>query len=497
MQGRQALSNRAPFTIPSVAVRPAEPDGCGTWTAERLDGWLRSSYDGDPAIVLAHGVPGTSDEGLRAVEPLVRACSGLWIAHESEALTPEGGREEPFRVRRLRPDSDDDRSHYQAFANEALRPLCHRAHVKPSFRVDDFTAYWRVNLQFADAVAEEAATESPLVLVHDYHFAPAPLLIRGRLPYSRIITFWHIPWPDWQAFDICPWRQHILEGLLGSSIVGFQTPLDCRNFVETVERCLGAHVDRHHEAITYDGRQVLVRAYPTSVRWPGWWASCSPDVDVCRASIRRQLRLPADMLLGVGVDPLDQAKGLEEKLLAIERLLGCYPEFRRTFVFTQLVAPGHGALPGTCELRLRVRALRDRINAAFGDDGHTPVILIEDAHAPSHVNMFLRAADFCYVASLHDGMNLVAKEFVAARDDEAGVLVLSAFAGAARELPDALIVNPYDTDESAAILAQALTMTGDEQRARMRRLRSVVSEFSAWRWTAQILSDAARLRKER
>ena len=224
--------------------------------------------------------------------------------------------------------AEDERAYYYGFANEALWPLCHRAHVKPSFRADDFTTYWSVNAQFADAVVNEATNDSPLVMVQDYHFALAPLLIRERLPQARIVTFWHVPWPDWQAFEICPWGRYLLEGLLGSSILGFQTPLDCRNFVETVERCLGAHVDRHHEAMTYDGRQVLVRAYPTSVRWPDWWASCSPDVEVCRDSIRRQLRLAPSVRLGVGVDRLDHTRGLEEKLLAIERLLECYPEYR-------------------------------------------------------------------------------------------------------------------------------------------------------------------------
>jgi trehalose 6-phosphate synthase len=477
-----------------------------------LDG--RSTAGREPVIVLAHGEPGGTGEGsgsdgtqalighASAVEPLIRACSGVWIAPETRLTsTPEDsipipdGR--PFRVRRLPLQNGEECACYYGFANEALWPMCHRVHVKPKFRADDFTTYWRVNARFADAVVEESNGASPLVLVQDYHFALAPLLIRERLPHARIVTFWHIPWPDWQAFEICPWGRYLLEGLLGSSILGFQAPLDCRNFVETVERCLGAHIDRHQEAITCDGRQILVRPYPTSVRWPGWWASCSPDVEICRDSIRRQLGLPADAHLGVGVDRLDHSKGIEEKLLAIERLLECYPEFRRNFVFAQLLAPGRESLPGSSELRARVRGLAERINAAFGSDGHQPVVLLEGDHAPSHVNLFLRAADLCYVGSLHDGMNLTAKEFVAARDDGAGVLVLSTFAGAARELTDALIVNPYDTDAAASVLARALTMPADEQQERMRRLRSVVAEFSAWRWAAHILSDAARLRRER
>ena len=484
-------------------VNPGEPDACGTWTAERLERWLRASSEREPVYVLAHQEPGSRRGGNgpgSAVEPLIRACSGVWISHdsapESAGEDEMAARHQPFRLHGVRVAEEERRAFY-GFANEALWPMCHRAHVKPTFRADDFTSYWRSNAQFADAVRDAADGASPLVLVQDYHFALAPLLIREQKPNARIVTFWHIPWPDWQMFEICPWGRYLLEGLLGSSIIGFQTPLDCRNFIETVERCLGAHIDRHHEAITYDGRQVLVRAYPTSVRWPDWWASCAPEPKVCRASIRQQLRLAPDVRLGVGVDRLDHTKGIEEKFLAIERLLECYPEFRETFVFAQLAARCHEGPAACCDLRARVVAVRDRVNQTFGSDGHQPIVFLEEDHAPSHVNLFLRAADFCYVGSLHDGMNMVAKEFVAARDDERGVLVLSTFAGAARELGDALILNPYDIDAAASVLARALTMTDDEQSTRMRRMRAVVAEFSAWRWAAQILSEAGRLRRER
>jgi trehalose 6-phosphate synthase len=490
----------------------SEPDAFGTWTADRLQQWLRSSTERDPVLVLGQRAPGARRGGngpATAVEPLIRACSGVWITADDAA--PPSAATDPFRVQTLTID-DAERRAASSFAHEALWPLCHRAHVKPTFRADDFTTYWRVNAQFADAVDVEYANEStaaarsgmalareasPIVLVQDYHFALAPLLIRERRPSSRIVTFWHIPWPDWQTFEICPWGQHLLEGLLGSSILGFQTPLDCRNFIETVERCLGAHIDRHQEAVTYDGRHVLVRAYPTSVRWPDWWASCVPSAEVCRESIRQQLGLPGDVRLGIGVDRLDHAKGIEEKFLAIERLLECYPEFRGRFVFVQLAAPCHEG-PAPCrELQARVHAVRDRVNRTYATAGLEPIHLVEGEHAPSYVNMCLRAADFCYVGSLHDGMHLVAKEFVAARDDERGVLALSTFAGAARELSDALILNPYDIDGTASVLARAVTMPAEEQIERMRRLRAVVAEFSAWRWAAQILSDAARLRRQR
>jgi len=466
----------------------------------------------EPVILLSHRapsigrpVPAQSTEErshvdaamsgpVAAVEPLIRACSGVWVAHGSGE--PEIKGPTAYRVRHVALEDEDERSRFYGFTNEALWPMCHRAHVKPQFRPDDFTTYWTVNARFADAVCEEANGPAPLVLVQDYHFALAPLSIRERLPASRIIAFWHVPWPHWQDFEICPWGRHLLEGLLGSNIVGFQTPLDCKNFIETVERCLGAHVDRYQDALTFNGRQVLVRAYPTSIRWPGRWSACSPSVQVCRTSIRRQLRLEPETLLGVGVDRLDYTKGIEEKFLAIERLLECYPEFRQRFVYAQLAAPSRIDRPAYRELSARVLATSERINNRFGTGSYRPILLLENHHAASHVNIFLRAADFYYLGSLHEGMNLMAKEFVAARDDERGVLVLSMFAGAARELTDALSINPYDIDDVASVLARALTMPDDEQADRMRRLRSVISEFSAYRWAAQLLSDAARLRPE-
>jgi trehalose 6-phosphate synthase len=459
-----------------------------TWTAERLDAWLRSANAREPIVVVARDLS-------TPVEPLLRACSGVWIAPDGD----EGSNPHPaYRVRAVAVDGEEARHQRDAFtfSEDGLWPLCHRAYIKPVFRPNDFTAYWAANAAFAEAACDEAEGAAPLIFVHDYQYALTPQLIRERHPLARISTFWQIPWPHWQDFEICPWSRYLLEGLLGSSIIGFQTPLDCRNFVETVERCVGAHVDRYQDAVTYNGRQVLVRVYPSSVRWPDRWASCSPPATVCRDAIRRQLHLPGGVQLVVGVDRLDHAAGIEEKLLAIERLLECYPEFQGRVVFVQLLAPHREEALATGQLRASLRSLRDRINQRYGTNEVQPIVLLEDRHAPSHVHLFLRAADLYYVGSLHEGMSLVAKEFVATRDDERGVLVLSAFAGAARELTDALTLNPYDVDDAAAVLARALNMSPDEQCDRMQRLRSVVADFSAYRWAAQILSDAARLRHE-
>jgi trehalose 6-phosphate synthase len=367
--------------------------------------------------------------------------------------------------------------------------------VPPVFRATDFEIYEAVNARFADAVADEARSDSPLVLVQDYHFALAPALIREHLPHSTIVSFWHIPWPEARDFEQCPWGCQLLEGMLGSSILGFQTALDCCNFLDSVEQCLAAEVNRQQQAITYKGQRTIVRAYPVSVEWPNRWASRAPSVESCRENVRCELGLDAGALLGVGIDRLDYTKGIPEKFLAVEQLLERAPELRGRFSLVQIAEPSREQLPAYRELGARVREIHDRINRRFGSGSYRPLILIEAHHEPAEVFRFLRAADLCYVGSLHDGMNLVAKEFVCARDDEQGVLVLSAFTGAAQQLGGAVLVNPLAIEQSADAIHRALCMTGEEQKTRMRAMRSGVAACNTYWWAGQMLEDAARLRR--
>jgi trehalose 6-phosphate synthase len=414
-------------------------------------------------------------------------------AHDRVRVPPG---EESYAIRRVWLTEEEERGYYYGFANEGLWPLCHIAHTRPEFRVGDWREYVRVNLRFAEAVCEEAQRPDPVVLVQDYHLALAPRMIRERLPRATIISFWHTPWPNAERFGICPRGRELLEGLLGSSIVGFQTQQHCNNFVEAVDRQLEARIDRERQAVVQGGHECAVRSYPISIEWPNRWIAAAPPAAECRRAVLEELSLPASALLGVGVDRLDYTKGIEERLLAVERALERFPLLAGRFTFVQLAAPSRTLIGTYQALNERVEALAARINARFGAGSYRPVILLRAHHEPPAVFRYLRAADVCYVSSLHDGMNLVAKEFVAARDDDGGVLVLSRFTGAARELAEALVVNPYDLEEASSALATALAMPAAERAERMRAMRRRVAEFNVYRWAGRMLADAARVRQQ-
>ena len=453
----------------------------------------------DGQIDVSHSTAGL----VHAVEPLLGACGGVWVAHGSGTAdrrvvdafdrvdVPQP--DPQYRLRRVWLTDDEFAGYYYGFANDGLWPLCHRAFVKPVFRPADLDAYWAANARFADAVCEEAADDAPFVLVQDYHFALAPAMLREQMPLATIVSFWHIPWPEPQRFSICPWGAQLLDGLLGSSIVGFQTENDRRNFAGAVEQMLNATLDDDGGALTYNGRRISLRVYPASIAWTPELDDCV-SVDACRASVCRTLALGEDVRIAVGVDRLDYTKGIEEKFLAVEQLLDRYPEHRGRFVMIQLAEPTRPGLPAYVELRARVRAAAERINRTYGTGDYCPIILLEGHHPQADVSRYLRAADLCIISSLHDGMNLVGKEFVRARTDERGVLLLSTFAGAARSLDASLLVNPFDPQGMADVIARALSMPEGEQRSRMRKLRRTVAGADAHRWASDMLVDATALR---
>ena len=501
-------------------LRQPEPCDNDLRTRERSRASLDISHARERVIVLANRAPftheRTGDGGVSlkrsasglvtALEPLVEACSGIWVAHgagnaDTACADDRGGLDVPpanpqYRLRYVWLPDHEHRGYYYGFANEGLWPLCHSVHVQPVFRSTDFRMYQLANARFAAAVCEEAEGTSPLVLVQDYHFALAPRILRSRLPLSTVVAFWHIPWPHPRVFKVCPWSHEVLDGLLGSDIVGFQTREDCANFLDTIESTLPADVDRRQNVVTFRGHSTQVRAYPVGVEWANPFVRATPAAKACRARVCRDLQLPAGVRVGVGIDRLDYTKGINEKFLAIERLLEMHPEFRGRFVFVQIAEPSRECLPAYRTARAQLVETAERVNRRFGTDICRPIVLLEAHHEPADVYRMYRAADFCYVGSLHDGMNLVAKEFVCARDDERGVLVLSQFTGAAQQLGAALVVNPYAVDESADVLAQALCMSDAEQSKRMRLMRRVVEKFDTYWWADRLLHDALAVNGE-
>jgi trehalose 6-phosphate synthase len=490
------------------------------WTPERLKAALEQHLQGERIVIVANREPyiheRASDGTIRvqrpasglvtALEPVMRACSGVWVAHGSGSADRDtadsNGRvrvppgEESYVVRRIWLSEAEETGYYYGISNEGLWPLCHIAHTRPVFRASDWGHYHAINRRFADAVCEEVDTDDPIILVQDYHLAFAPRMIRERLPRATIITFWHIPWPNAERFGICPYRNELIEGLLGSSIIGFHTQQHCNNYLDAVDMYVESRIDREHNAVIQRARRTLVRAYPISIEWPVRPLEGLPDPEECKRLTFEELGLRPDALLGVGIDRLDYTKGIEERLLAVERLLERFPEHRGRFTFAQLAAPSRTRIGRYQDLNAAVEATAARINERFGDGNYRPIVLLRTHHEPSTVYRFYRAARICYVSSLHDGMNLVAKEFVAARDDEQGVLVLSQFTGAARELTEALIVNPYDLEQASGALAMALGMPAEEQRARMHAMRMLIREFNVYRWAGRMLMDAAQLRRK-
>jgi len=477
--------------------------------------YITSSIEGQQLIVLANREPyrherdgagrlvatRSSSGVVNAVEPLLLERSGVWIAEgvgdaDRDAAADHGGVDVPtgdprYRLRRVFLEAREQQGYYNGFANGALWPLCHRTAVEPVFTADDFRDYDRVNRRFADVVAEEALERSPIVLVQDYHFALVPRLVRDRLPLGRIATFWHIPWPRPEIFGMCPWARRLLDGLLGSSGIGFQTATDAQHFLSSAERLLHAVVDRHAGKVMYQGRTISIGVFPASIEWfEGQTDAASAAGN--RAAVLQEIGAPHAAFLGTSVDRLDYTKGLEHKFLAIERLLERSPELIGRFVFAELAQPCRDGIPAYRATRQRVRDLASRINSRYAEGGG-PIRLIEGNHAPATVDRFFKAADLCYVGSLHDGMNLVSKEFVRARDDERGVLMLSARTGAAQELRDALIVNPYDLEAVARAFRAACALSPAEQQLRMRRMRQHVARNNARHWAESLIASVRSL----
>ena len=494
--------------------------GESMWTADRLSVQLRTRLDGGHVFVVSNREPymhqrnGKTVEvvvppsGLvTALEPVLNACDGTWIAHGSGNADAEvvdaAGRlrvppEDPrYSLRRVWLTKQEEEGYYYGFANEGLWPLCHIAHTRPLFRADDWQYYQDVNRKFADAVFEEIKNVAkPVVLVQDYHFALLPRLIKDKRPDARVAIFWHIPWPNPEAFGICPWQRQLVDGLLGADLIGFHIQSHCNNFLETVDRVVESRVDWEHFSVLRQDHRTMVRPFPISVAFTDNDAAANNHDGSSyleRSALLRGLGVEA-IFMGIGVDRVDYTKGILERFLAIERFLEKYPSYQGKFTFVQIGAPSRTHIKRYHDLFAEVEAEADRINWRFQSGKWKPIVFLKRQHSHQEIEPYYRAADLCLVTSLHDGMNLVAKEFLAARRDERGVLILSQFTGAARELRDALLVNPYDIDQTADAIRAALEMEPEDKQLRMHRMRKLIKERNIYRWAGNLITELCEVR---
>src|SRR5437660_8918979 len=493
-------------------------EGQSQWTADRLAVHVRSRLQDGKLFVVSNREPyshvrrGRSWEvnvppsGLvTALEPVLCACDGTWVAHgngdadmdtvdqhDRLRVPPEDPR---YTLRRVWLTKEEEQGYYYGFANEGLWPLCHIAHTRPIFRADDWSHYQAVNRKFADALLEEMeGTERPVVLVQDYHFALVPRMIKQKRPDARVAIFWHIPWPNPEAFGICPWQRQLVDGLLGADLIGFHIQSHCNNFLQTVDRVVESRVDWEHFAVQRLDHLTTVRPYPISVDFTEL-PTGTPEAPayVERSGLLKSLGIQA-AFLGVGVDRLDYTKGILERFLAIERFLEKYPRYQGQFTFIQIGAPSRTHIKRYHDLQAEIEAEAERINWRFQKDKWRPIVLLNRQHSHKEIHPYYRAADLCLVTSLHDGMNLVAKEFLSARRDERGVLILSQFTGAARELRDALLVNPYDIEQTAEAIRVALEMEPEDKQLRVQRMRRYIKEHNIYQWAGNLITELVELR---
>jgi trehalose 6-phosphate synthase len=485
------------------------------WDKERLIEVARTRLDGARLVVVANREPyihvydgdqvrcRKPASGLTtALDPVMRACGGVWVAHGSgdadREVADDRGRlpvppDDPsYTLRRVWLTKEEEQGYYYGIANEALWPLCHVVYTRPRFEPQHWNEYRRVNQKFADAVLDEVGDEPAAVFVQDYHFGLLPRMLKRARANLVIMQFWHIPWPNREVMRICPWQEELLDGLLGNDLLAFHIQYHCNNFLETVDRALEAKVDMERFAVTREGHTTLVQPHPISIDPESVEAIAPADLRTENRRIRRKLRV-GDQKLLVGVDRVDYTKGIPERFRAVDRLLSLEPTLKNQFHLVQVGAPSRVHIRTYRDLNEELAALADEINWRHGTDSWRPIIFFNEHFEAEQVYALYRVATACVVSSLHDGMNLVAKEFVAARSDLRGSLVLSRFTGAARELNDALLINPYDVDGFADALRRALEMPDEEQEHRMRRLRGYVADRNIYRWAGQVLSAGAKL----
>ncbi len=446
----------------------------------------------------------TSGGVITALDPVLQACDGLWIAAASgdadRQVTGPSNKirvpvEDPaYTLKRVWLTKEEEEGYYYGYSNDALWPLCHMAFQRPVFNKKDWDHYVAVNRKFADAVMEEVGDSKAFIWIQDYHFCLLPKFLKERAGDRLIVAhFWHIPWPSYETFRICPQKDELLEGMLANDMIGFHTHYHCNNFMEVIDRQLESKIDREKFAVIRNNHETVVRPYPISVDFADMDTEArSLDAAKSREEIAGEFGL-RDCRLLLGVDRIDYTKGIPERLRAIDRLLEKRPEYKEKIVFLQIGVLSRIHIGKYKDLNDEINAIVEEINWKHSTDIWDPIIFTRCNLTVSKLINLYRMADVCVVSSLHDGMNLVAKEYVSSRCDEDGVLVLSRFTGSARELTDAVLVNPYDSEGMSEGIYQALAMPPEERRKRMARMRQTVHKNNIFHWAGKVLSGLLKI----
>jgi trehalose-6-phosphate synthase len=441
-----------------------------------------------------------------ALDPVLRVTRGVWVAaangdsdrqaadSRGRVLVPPG--DPSYLLRRVSIRKEEWEGYYLGASNEMLWPLCHIVHIRPAFRAADWAMYRAVNQRFAQAILEEVEGREAIVWTQDYHLALVPRLLRRARPDLILGHFWHIPWPNPEVFRICPWKTEILEGLLGADVLGFHIRYHCDNFLRTIGQDLEAKIIEEHSTVQYQSHTTKVCPFPISIDFEGIRRDLENPEIRKEGEVLDRLLATKPAILAVGVDRLDYTKGIPERLLAIDLFLQQHPEYQGRFVYLGIAAPSRMDLPAYQELGAAVRAQAQTINDKYATDAWRPILFLNRPVYHPNILAYLARADIAIVSALHDGMNLVAKEFVAAQSPERpGVLILSQFTGAARELTDALQVNPYHLEEFTEVIHRAAIMSITDRRARLLRLQAWIREHDIYRWAHQALAEMTRVHR--
>ncbi|HUQ85513.1 MAG TPA: trehalose-6-phosphate synthase [Candidatus Limnocylindrales bacterium] len=487
------------------------------WTEERLKEYAKDILNGQKIVAVSNREPYIHEKkgdkisyffpasGMAtAIESIMQACGGEWVAHGSGSgdrlvvdkydrieVPPEDPK---YILKRVWLTEKEEKGYYYGFSNEGLWPLCHNVHNRPIFRKEDWIEYLNVNTKFADAIFEEIKDlKNPIIFIQDFHFALLPKMIKEKRPDAQIVLFWHIPWPNSESFGICPFRKELLEGMLGADIIGFHTQLHCNNFIDTVRRELEARINIEKFAITRNDHESLIKPFPISIAfYNDKEKKYKFEFAKQKETLLKELNIESEFI-GLGVDRLDYTKGIIERLKSVETFLTKYPEYKNKFVFIQISAPSRSGIKKYDEFGREVMSEVERINNSLKTKNWKPIIYLNRHHSQEELSLYYRIANVFLVTSLHDGMNLIAKEYVAARSDERGVLILSKFAGAAAELSQAFIVNPYNIEGVADTIKKSLEMSFAEQEKRMKKMRKVVLDNNVYKWSAEILKTVSNL----